>query len=141
MRAQHGLSEGEKGWAGIGVSSYGCRLRVNFHCWVSDGLHTSTVRPPFRALRLSRHRLLPTCRSLELLSICSHFCNGNIMVKIGAAPLPPNPCFEHSMLTCLLSFSLQPCSLICEPAVRSTTVRQRSMCLTDLSLVRAHSCS
>lgn len=41
--------------------------------------------------------------------------------------------------TCLLSFSRQPCSLMREPAVLSTTVRHRSMCLTDLSLVRAHS--
>lgn len=42
-------------------------------------------------------------------------------------------------LTCLLSFSLQPCSLIWDPAMRSTTVRHKSMCLTDLSLVKAHS--
>lgn len=43
------------------------------------------------------------------------------------------------MFTCLLSFSLQPCSLMREPAVLSTTVRHRSICFTDLSLVRAHS--
>lgn len=42
-------------------------------------------------------------------------------------------------LTCLLSFSRQACSLMREPAVLSTTVRHKSMCLTDLSLVRAHS--
>lgn len=61
---------------------YCCRLSVNFHCCDKEGLQISTVRPPFLAFRLSRQRLLPTCLSLELLSICSHFC--------------------------LLSFSLQP---------------------------------
>lgn len=92
---------------------YDCKLRVNFHCWLRLGLQTSTVSPPILALRLSRQRLLPTWRSFELDSICSHFC--------------------------LLSFSRQPCSLMREPAVLSTTVRHKSMCLTDLSLVRAHS--
>lgn len=47
--------------------------------------------------------------------------------------------FSCVSLTCLLSFSLQPCSLIWVPAMRSTTVRHRSMCFTDLSLVKAHS--
>lgn len=55
-------------------SFYCCRLSVNFHCCDKEGLQISTVRPPFLAFRLSRQRLLPTCLSLELLSICSHFC-------------------------------------------------------------------
>lgn len=54
-------------------SFYCCRLSVNFHCCDKEGLQISTVRPPFLAFRLSRQRLLPTCLSLELLSICSHF--------------------------------------------------------------------
>lgn len=57
-----------------GRVSYCCRFSENFHCWDRDGPHTSTLRPPVLAMRLSRHRLLPTCRSLELPSICSHFC-------------------------------------------------------------------
>lgn len=57
-----------------GRPHYGCRLSENFHCCDSAGPHTSTLRPPVLAARLSRHRLLPTCRSLELPSICSHFC-------------------------------------------------------------------
>lgn len=56
-------------------ASYCCRLSENFHCCDRAGPHTSTLRPPLLAVRLSRHRLLPTCRSLELPSICSHFCN------------------------------------------------------------------
>lgn len=43
--------------------------------------------------------------------------------------------------TCLLSFSRQPCSFMREPGARSTTVRHKSMCFTDFSLVRAHSCN
>lgn len=43
--------------------------------------------------------------------------------------------------TCLLSFSRQPCSLTSEPGTRSTTVRHKSTCFTDFSLVRAHSCN
>lgn len=65
------------GWPGAGRRGrlpYGCRLSENFHCCDSAGPHTSTLRPPVLAARLSRHRLLPTCRSLELPSICSHFC-------------------------------------------------------------------
>lgn len=57
-----------------GRVSYCCRFSENFHCWDRAGPHTSTLRPPVLAVRLSRHRLLPTCRSLELPSICSHFC-------------------------------------------------------------------
>lgn len=56
--------------------SYRCRLSENFHRWDGAALHTSTLRPPLLAARLSRHRLLPRCRSLELPSICSHFCKG-----------------------------------------------------------------
>lgn len=56
-------------------ASYCCRLSENFHCCDRAGPHTSTLRPPLLAVRLSRHRLLPTCRNLELPSICSHFCN------------------------------------------------------------------
>lgn len=56
------------------TSPYDCRLRVNFHCWLRLWLQTSTVSPPILALRLSRQRLLPTWRSFELDSICSHFC-------------------------------------------------------------------
>lgn len=41
--------------------------------------------------------------------------------------------------TCLLSFSRQPCNLMSDPGERSTTVRHRSMCFTDFSLVKAHS--
>lgn len=97
----------------LAAPHYDCKLRVNFHCWLRLGLQTSTVSPPILALRLSKQRLLPTWRSFELDSICSHFC--------------------------LLSFSRQPCSLMRDPAVLSTTVKHRSMCFTDLSLVRAHS--
>ena len=61
---------------GVSGGPYDCRLRVNFHCWLRLGLQTSTVSPPIRALRLSRQRLLPTWRSFELDSICSHFWNG-----------------------------------------------------------------
>ena len=66
------------------------------------------------------------------------------MVCACVSILAYSPCVFSAVLvlcvvTCLLSFSLQPCSLIRDPVVRSTTVRQRSMCLTDLSLVRAHS--
>lgn len=61
-------------WAGAAYAPYDCRFRVNFHCWLRLGLHTSTVSPPILALRLSRQRLLPRWRSLELDSICSHFC-------------------------------------------------------------------
>lgn len=59
--------------ARIWSSPYDCRLRVNFHCWLRLWLQISTVSPPILALRLSRQRLLPTWRSLELDSICSHF--------------------------------------------------------------------
>lgn len=132
---------------GLWFSPYDCKLRVNFHCWLRLGLQTSTVSPPILALRLSRQRLLPTWRSFELDSICSHFWwnttiswhKHNIQsvefrVQLRSTDVPVRPNF-----TCLLSFSRQPCSLMREPAVLSTTVRHKSMCLTDLSLVRAHS--
>lgn len=92
---------------------YCCKLSENFHCCESDGLQTSTVSPPVLVFRLSRHKLLPTCLSFELLSICSHFWR--------------------------LSLSRQPCSFMREPADRTTTVRHKSMCFTDLSFVSAHS--
>lgn len=105
------------------------------------GLHTSTVSPPILALRLSRQRLLPTWRSFELESICSHFWRrGNDkMIRRRKHTRCANVTEGRCVCTCLLSFSRQPCSLMREPAVLSTTVRHRSMCLTDLSLVRAHS--
>lgn len=68
-----------------GKSFYCCRLSVNFHCCDKEGLQISTVRPPFLAFRLSRQRLLPTCLSLELLSICSHFCKRKYSYWAGKA--------------------------------------------------------
>lgn len=130
---------------GMWSAPYDCKLRVNFHCWVRLGLQTSTVSPPILALRLSRQRLLPTWRSFELDSICSHFWTTNntmsqILNAVRFLGINNNkvPRFQ-CVFTCLLSFSLQPCSLMREPAVLSTTVRHRSICFTDLSLVRAHS--
>lgn len=138
--------------ARIWSSPYDCRLRVNFHCWLRLWLQTSTVSPPILALRLSRQRLLPTWRSLELDSICSHFWWHTHKKKKRYVVSQALQVFVRLYLlllafmrawvqtcTCLLSFSRQPCSLMREPAVLSTTVRHRSMCLTDLSLVRAHS--
>lgn len=129
---------------GISSSPYDCRLRENFHCWLRLWLQTSTVSPPILALRLSRQRLLPTWRSLALDSICSHFwwppmihrkkIKRMLVIRVQLCSAP-----VLQTRTCLLSFSRQPCSLMREPAVLSTTVRHKSMCLTDLSLVRAHS--
>lgn len=136
------------------TSPYDCKLRVNFHCWLRLRLQISRVSPPILALRLSRQRLLPTWRSFELDSICSHFwghTNGFMALKgdiktvefcekrFGFCLTEAVISWQISNITCLLSFSRQPCSLMREPAVLSTTVRHKSMCLTDLSLVRAHS--
>lgn len=63
----------------VSSAPYDCKFRVNFHCWLRLGLQTSTVSPPILALRLSRQRLLPTWRSFELDSICSHFWRDTTM--------------------------------------------------------------
>lgn len=111
-----------------------------------------------------RHlRTMPLCDSSSLLytlrsvaSYCLKPCNGkvllfNIILKHHLMRLRAYQSRFCSFLscfvifgcqyTCLLSLSRQACSLMRELAVLSTTVRHKSMCLTDLSLVRAHSLS
>lgn len=97
-------------------ASYCCRLSENFHCCDRAGPHTSTLRPPLLAVRLSRHRLLPTCRSLELPSICSHFCNTehssgrSLRAAQGLqASLGHTPAISAFFLSLLLSPHCPPC--------------------------------
>lgn len=87
--------------AGGAAAPYCCRLSENFHCWDSAGPHTSTLRPPFLAARLSRHRLLPTCRSLELPSICSHFCERQQSTSQHGAPTGGGGSCSHGSPGCV----------------------------------------